>query len=329
VSDVPIIEVSDLTKRFGSFTAVDRVSFHVEPGEIFGYLGANGAGKSTTIRMLCGLLAPTEGDARVAGYDVRKQAQRVKRNIGYMSQKFSLYLDLTVEENLRFFAGAYQLDRRTRRQRIAAALDMADLVARRNELTASLPGGIRQRLALASAMLHEPQVLYLDEPTAGVDPVSRREFWKIIRRLSAAGTTLFVTTHHLDEAEYCARVGLMVDGALVALDTPERLKVEYVPGTIHAVTGEVTSRVLSELLVAREDVLAIKPFGRTLHVRVQGDLADRDRFRMLLSELGFTNVAVDPGEATLEDVFLEIVEGSGAQTTAEGSGVQTTAEALP
>ncbi len=311
-NDVPIIEVSGLTKRFGDFTAVDRVSFHVEPGEIFGYLGANGAGKSTTIRMLCGILAPTGGDARVAGYDVRSQSRQIKRNIGYMSQKFSLYLDLTVEENLSFFAGAYQLDRRTRRQRIAAALDMADLVARRDELTSTLPGGIRQRLALASAMLHEPQVLYLDEPTAGVDPVSRREFWKIIRRLSGAGTTLFVTTHHLDEAEYCARVGLMVDGALVALDTPQRLKAEHVPGTIHAVTGEVTSRALNELLAARSDVLAVKPFGRTLHVRVRGDLADPDRFSALLREVGFDQVSVDPGEATLEDVFLEIVEGSGA-----------------
>ncbi len=315
MSDVPIIEVTDLTKRFGDFTAVERVSFHVEPGEIFGYLGANGAGKSTTIRMLCGLLAPTEGEARVAGHDVRKSPQQVKRVIGYMSQKFSLYLDLTVEENLRFFAGAYQLDRRTRKKRIAAALDMADLVARRNELTASLPGGIRQRLALASAMLHEPQVLYLDEPTAGVDPVSRREFWKIIRRLSAAGTTLFVTTHHLDEAEYCARVGLMVDGELVALDTPERLKAEYVPGTIHAVTGEVTSRALNAQLIHRDDVLAIKPFGRTLHVRVRGDLADPNRFEALLAELGFAHVSVDPGEATLEDVFLEIVEGGGSQAT--------------
>jgi ABC-2 type transport system ATP-binding protein len=321
MSEAPIIEVSSLTKRFGRFTAVDRVSFHVEPGEIFGYLGANGAGKSTTIRMLCGLLAPTEGNAVVAGEDVGKRPQRVKRAIGYMSQKFSLYLDLTVEENLRFFAGAYRLPRRTRQTRIEAALDMAGLAARRGEMTSALPGGIRQRLALASAMLHEPRVLYLDEPTAGVDPVSRREFWRIIRRLSAAGTTLFVTTHHLDEAEYCARVGLMVDGALVALDTPERLKAEHVPGTIHAVTGEVTSRALNELLAERDDVLAIKPFGRTLHVRVQGGLSDRGRFAALLFELGLARVSVEPAEATLEDVFLELVEGNGppAATAAEAT----------
>jgi ABC-2 type transport system ATP-binding protein len=310
MSDAPIIEVQDLTKRFGKFTAVDRVSFHVEPGEIFGYLGANGAGKSTTIRMLCGLLAPTEGDAQVAGEDVRKRPQRVKRAIGYMSQKFSLYLDLTVEENLRFFAGAYQIPRKTRGARIGAALELAGLSHRSRELTSSLPGGIRQRLALASALLHEPRVLYLDEPTAGVDPVSRREFWKIIRRLSAAGTTLFVTTHHLDEAEYCARVGLMVDGKLVALDTPEGLKAEHVPGTIHAVTGEITGRALRERLGERDDVLAVKHFGRTLHVRVAGELSAGDRFEALLGDLGFDQVSVEPGEATLEDVFLQIVEGN-------------------
>lgn len=316
MSDGPIIEVTDLTKRFGKFTAVDRVSFHVEPGEIFGYLGANGAGKSTTIRMLCGLLAPTAGEAFVAGHDVRKRPQQVKRSIGYMSQKFSLYMDLTVEENLGFFAGAYQIPRKSRRRRVDAALELASLVDRRSELTSSLPGGIRQRLALASAMLHKPRVLYLDEPTAGVDPVSRREFWKIIRRLSAAGTTLFVTTHHLDEAEYCARVGLMVDGRLVALDTPEGLKAEHVPGSIHAVTGALTARQLSDGLGARDDVLAIKPFGRTLHVRVVGELADHGRFVRLLSELGFDGVSVEPGEATLEDVFLQLVEGNGGRDDA-------------
>jgi len=311
MSDAPIIEVCDLTKRFGKFTAVDRVSFQVEPGEIFGYLGANGAGKSTTIRMLCGLLAPTEGDARVAGEDVRRRPGRVKRAIGYMSQKFSLYLDLTVEENLGFFAGAYQIPRKRRGERIEAALDLSGLSSRRQALTSTLPGGIRQRLALASALLHEPRVLYLDEPTAGVDPVSRREFWKIIRRLSAAGTTLFVTTHHLDEAEYCARVGLMVDGKLVALDTPERLKADHVPGTIHAVTGEITARQLTERLGGRDDVLAIKPFGRTHHVRVRGDLASPVRFEALLADLGCDRLNVEPGEATLEDVFLQLVEGNG------------------
>ncbi|MFH2005768.1 MAG: ABC transporter ATP-binding protein [bacterium] len=316
----PIIDVQRLTKRFGKFTAVDRVSFQVQPGEIFGYLGANGAGKSTTIRMLCGLLRPTEGAAQVAGVDVRKKPQLVKRVIGYMSQKFSLYLDLTVEENLRFFAGVYRLRGRHRQQRIDAALDLAGLVARRGELTRTLPGGIRQRLALASALLHEPQVLYLDEPTAGVDPVSRREFWKIIRRLAASGTTLFVTTHHLDEAEYCGRVGLMVDGELVALDTPEGLKAEHVPGTIHAVQGDVSARQLTRLLGDRADVLAIKPFGRTIHVRVSGELGRVGRFEALLRSQGLAGFSVGPAEATLEDVFLQLVEGGGAAPAAAKTG---------
>ncbi|MBM4320858.1 MAG: ABC transporter ATP-binding protein, partial [Deltaproteobacteria bacterium] len=193
----PILRAEELTRRFGSFTAVDRVSFAVPPGEIFGYLGANGAGKSTTIRMLCGLLRPTSGRAEVAGADVASQPQQVKRSIGYMSQKFSLYPDLTVEENLSFFAGAYGLWGQQRRARIDAALELAELGQRRGELTRQLPGGMRQRLALASALLHRPPVLFLDEPTAGVDPAARRSFWRVIRQLARQGTTLFVTTHHL------------------------------------------------------------------------------------------------------------------------------------
>ncbi len=303
----PIIAVQGLTKRFGTFTAVDGVTFAVTPGEIFGYLGANGAGKTTTIRMLCGLLAPSDGVATVAGVDVLRSPQRVKRAIGYMSQKFSLYLDLTVEENLRFFSGAYGLKGKRRRERIAASLELAGLTHQRSRLTRELPGGIRQRLALASALLHEPQVLYLDEPTAGVDPVSRRSFWKVIRRLAAAGTTLFVTTHHLDEAEYCGRVGLMVDGRLVALDTPEGLKREHVPGTLHAVSG-VAARALVEALQAVEGVETVKPFGLVTHVRVVGALEDPARFTALLEARGLTGGTVAPAEATLEDVFLELVE---------------------
>ncbi len=317
MSPEPIIRVEGLTRRFGQFTAVDGVSFQVQQGEIFGYLGANGAGKSTTIRMLCGLLAPTEGKATVAGQDVRSKPEQVKRVIGYMSQKFSLYMDLTVRENLGFFAGAYAIPRRRRAARVEAALELSGLTARRDELTSALPGGIRQRLALASALLHEPKVLFLDEPTAGVDPVSRREFWRIIRRLAAAGTTLFVTTHHLDEAEYCGRVGLMVDGRLVALDTPEGLKVAHVPGTIHAILGGPTAQEMTRALGSLPEVLAIKPFGRRLHVRVTGELREIGCFVALLSELGFSGVEVEPAEATLEDVFLELVAGSEAATGAE------------
>ena len=312
MSPAPAIEVRNLTKRFGAFTAVDDVSFAVERGEIFGYLGANGAGKSTTIRMLCGLLAPTEGEARVAGADVRRDPMAVRRSIGYMSQKFSLYLDLTVEENLSFFAGAYGLRGARRRTRIAAALEMAGLGDRRRALTRDLPGGVRQRLALASALLHEPSVLFLDEPTAGVDPVMRRAFWRVIRTLAREGTTLFVTTHHLDEAEYCRRVGLMVDGRLVALDTPSGLKQAHVPGAMFVLHGAVEARDLARRLEGDDEILRVQPFGRAVHVRVAAALADAGALRARLVQRGLDGsaVAVEPVEPSLEDVFLELVGGA-------------------
>ena len=309
-----IIEVDGLTKRFGEFTAVDHVSFEVRAGEIFGYLGANGAGKSTTIRMLCGLLPPTEGRATVAGVDIHHPLG-VKRAIGYMSQRFSLYLDLTVEENLTFFAGAYGLSGKRRRERVAAALALSELDDRRTTITRELPGGIRQRLALASSLLHQPGVLYLDEPTAGVDPSARRAFWRLIRQLSREGTTLFVTTHHLDEAEYCERVGLMVDGRLVALDTPPGLKRAHVPGTMHAVSG-ASARALRQALVGLPDVLQIQPFGQQVHVRVQGGLADEQTMRALLASRGI-HATLEAVEPTLEDVFLELV---GAGRNGKGGG---------
>ena len=301
-----IIEVRELSRRFGTFTAVDAVSFEVAPGEIFGYLGANGAGKSTTIRMLCGLLAPTGGQALVAGVDVGRSPERVKRSIGYMSQKFSLYVDLTVEENLGFFAGVYAIARSKRRGRIEEALRLSGLGEARHSLTRELPGGIRQRLGLASALLHEPAVLFLDEPTAGVDPIARRTFWRTIRQLAAGGTTLFVTTHHLDEAEYCDRVGFMVDGRLVALDTPAALKRAHVPGTIHEVSGELRLTALGRALGSVPEVLSVRAFGAAAHVRVTDALREPATFARLLASLGFGNAEVGPAEATLEDVFLEI-----------------------
>jgi len=303
--------VEHLTRAFGSFVAVDQVSFEVHPGEIFGYLGANGAGKSTTIRMLCGLLAPTAGRATVAGVDVGSRPGDVKRAIGYMSQKFSLYLDLTVEENLGFFAGIYRLGRKRRRARIDAALELAGLGERRSTLTGELPGGIRQRLALASALLHEPRVLFLDEPTAGVDPAARRTFWKIIRQLATAGTTLFVTTHHLDEAEYCDRVGFMVDGRLVALGTPAELKRRYVTGIIHEVTGTLQAAALARLLAEVPGVLSVRAFGASAHVQAAGELSDPAQLGALLSARGYAGARVAPAQATLEDVFLELATTSG------------------
>jgi ABC-2 type transport system ATP-binding protein len=309
----PIIEVTDLTRRFGDFTAVDAVSFHVARGEIFGYLGANGAGKSTTIRMLCGLLPPSAGHARVAGFAVPGQAARVKASIGYMSQRFSLYTDLQVVENLAFFAGAYGLRGARKKARIAYALDVAGLTDRQHVLTRDLPGGIRQRLALASALIHEPPLIFLDEPTAGVDPASRRAFWRLIRQLVRAGTTVFVTTHHLDEAEYCDRVGLMVDGQLVALDTPPALKRAHVPGTILAVGGDLPAATLRAALRGHDGVFDIQPFGRAVHVRVQGPLADPAALRATLVAAGLAPADIAPTEATLEDVFLTLAAGSTRQ----------------
>jgi ABC-2 type transport system ATP-binding protein len=299
-----------LTRRFGAFTAVDAVSFEVERGEIFGYLGANGAGKSTTIRMLTGLLAPTSGEAIVAGHDVGRDPHAVKGAIGYMSQKFSLYLDLPVEENLLFFGGAYGLTGRALRDRAAEVLELTGLRGLAAATTGELPGGIRQRLALACAVLHRPGLVFLDEPTAGVDPVARRTFWRVIRELAAAGTTVFVTTHYLDEAEYCRRIGLMVDGRLVALDTPAALKRTWVPDRVLVARGEGLTAAAGPL-AAREGIRAVAPFGAALHLRVDPDRFGAAEVERALREAGARDVRVEPSEATLEDVFLAVVERSG------------------
>src|SRR5688500_4658629 len=260
-----VIRTHELTRTFGKFTAVNEVSFSVERGEIFGYLGANGAGKSTTIRMLCGLLAPTSGLALINGIDVAQDPEAVKRSLGYMSQKFSLYQDLAVEENLEFFGGAYGLSGRTLDARIEEALQRVDLLQERATMTRALSGGVRQRLALASSLLHRPAILFLDEPTAGVDPAARRNFWRLIRRLAAGGTTIFVTTHYMDEAEYCHRIGLMVDGRLVALDTPAALKKTHVPGAIVKIEGRQVAPAL-EAAKKLEGVIEAQPFGAAAHV---------------------------------------------------------------
>jgi ABC-2 type transport system ATP-binding protein len=229
------IVVSSLTKNFGDFVAVDSVSFEVNHGEIFGFLGANGAGKSTTIRMLCGLLSPTSGTASVGGYDIAKQAELVKQRIGYMSQKFSLYEDLTAEENIRFFGGVYGLSRSRLRSKLPWVLEMAGLRGREHSLTAELAGGWKQRLALGCALLHDPEIVFLDEPTGGVDPISRRRFWDLVSELSSKGVTVFVTTHYLDEAEYCHRIMLMHAGEIVAGGSPRELKDRYALPTLEDV----------------------------------------------------------------------------------------------
>lgn len=222
-----VIEVDKLTKKFGEFTAVDAITFNVEAGEIFGFLGANGAGKTTAMRMLCGLSFPTSGDGHVDGYDIRTQSEQVKRHIGYMSQKFSLYEDLTVFENLRLFSTIYGLTSSEIRQRTDALFKELEMESMRNTLVKDIPVGWKQKLAFCAATIHNPAVVFLDEPTGGVDPVTRRRFWELIYRASSKGMTVFVTTHYLDEAEYCNRVSIMVDGKIAALDTPQGLKAKY------------------------------------------------------------------------------------------------------
>jgi ABC-2 type transport system ATP-binding protein len=302
MSDLTIV-AAGLGRDFGTFRAVADVSFAVERGEIFGYLGANGAGKSTTIRMLCGLLLPTRGSARVAGFDVGLKPEAVKAAIGYMSQKFSLYLDLPVADNLGFFGGAYGLARRALAERAAEVVELCGLHGLERRITGTLPGGLRQRLALACAILHRPTVLFLDEPTACVDPQARRLFWRVIRQLAAEGTTIFVTTHYLDEAEYCRRIGLMAAGRLIALDTPAALKQSYVPGRIYLVRGQDLGPAASALR-GQPGITAIEPFGAGLHLQVDAALWDQARLAGALAQAGGRAIEVEAGEPSLEDVFL-------------------------
>ncbi|MGV8093437.1 MAG: ABC transporter ATP-binding protein [Mangrovibacterium sp.] len=225
--EATVIKVKDLVKKFGSFVANDHLNFEVYKGEIFGFLGANGAGKTTAMRILCGLSTPTSGEITVGGFDVYKQTEQIKRNIGYMSQKFSLYEDMTISENIRFYGGIYSIPVKVRKQKEQVLLKKLQLENERDKLIASLPLGWKQKLAFSIALLHDPQIVFLDEPTGGVDPVTRRQFWDFIYEAAAEGKTIFVTTHYMDEAEYCDRISIMVDGRIAALDTPENLKKHY------------------------------------------------------------------------------------------------------
>lgn len=296
----------NLTRRFGSFVAVDDVSMQVRAGEIYGFLGSNGAGKSTTIRLLCGLLGPTSGRAEVAGFDVARFPEQVKRRIGYMSQKFSLYLDLTVRENLTFFGGVYGLRNPQLRERIAWAVEMADLTGSEDRLTGELSGGFRQRLALASALLHEPQVVFLDEPTGGVDPVARRVFWDLIYALAEQGKTVFVTTHFMDEAEYCHRIVLMDAGKVVAEGSPAVLK----DGLGHLLHLEVAcspaARAL-EVLRGQPFVQGLSIFGTAVHVSTPDRDGGERRVREVLGGAGVSVERVAPILPSLEDVFLHVL----------------------
>jgi ABC-2 type transport system ATP-binding protein len=302
------IDVQELTKRFGAFTAVDRISFTVKRGEIFGFLGANGAGKSTTIRMLCALLEPTGGTALVGGIDVRRDPEAVKRTIGYMSQRFSLYDDLTVEQNIRFFGGVYGLDGERLRERLAWVLDIADLRGRSGDLTRTLSGGWKQRLALGCAVLHRPPIVFLDEPTGGVDPISRRQFWELINQLSAEGVTVLVTTHFLDEAEYCNDIILINAGRLIAAGSPLELKTEHIRAPILEVIPE--GDIVDALEVIRAQPWAVETtvFGTRLHVMVEEERSGRAKIRAALSEHSLGVARMERIMPSLEDVFLYLLE---------------------
>ncbi len=307
----PAVEVSGLGKRFGDFDAVSDVTFSVAPGEVFGFLGPNGAGKTTTIKMLTGLLRPTSGRARVADHDVATERDAVKASIGYMSQLFSLYGDLTVEENIRFFSGLYGVVGEKRDARRDWVLEMADLVAERDRLTAELSLGWKQRLALGCAVLHEPPILFLDEPTSGVDPISRRRFWDLIYSLADGGTTVFVTTHYMEEAEYCNRLALMNRGRLVALDSPAGLRRSAREPLLEIEVDDAV-RALG-VLDGAPGVVRSGLFGRALHVTVTeaasagapADLTHR------LEDAGLHVIATRAIEPSLEDVFISLIAAAG------------------
>jgi len=306
------VEIENLVKTFGEFVAVDHVSLAVRQGEIFGFLGPNGAGKSTTIRVLCGLLTPTAGRATVAGFDVSREPEQVRRNIGYMSQKFSLYDDLTVDQNIDFFTGMYGVPRDRRAARKDYVLRMAGLTERRQALTATLSGGWKQRLALGCAILHDPPIIFLDEPTSGVDPIARGAFWELIRDLSNTGHTIFVTTHYMDEAEYCHRLALMYRGKVIALGAPADLKREL---STHTLLRLDTTAPLDTMraLEGAPGVLDVAVFGGGLHVTVDGGDAAGERalmetIRARLTARGIDIRRLEKILPSLEDVFVALIE---------------------
>ena len=299
------VVIENLVKRFGDFVAVDRINLDVRKGEVFGFLGPNGAGKSTTIRMLCGLLTPSSGRARVAGYDVGREPESVRQNIGYMSQKFSLYNDLKVIENIRLFAGLYSVPANLLKERIEWALEMANLKGHEHLITGTLPGGWKQRLALGCAVLHQPPVVFLDEPTSGVDPISRRQFWDLIHAMAEEGMTVFVTTHYMEEAEYCNRLALISRGTVAALGTPSELKQKSMKGELLLVECEPLGEAV-EILQSAPNVIDAAVFGRALHLVVADAAAAIPQVKKYLSDHSIAVSLIEKIHPTLEDVFVSL-----------------------
>jgi ABC-2 type transport system ATP-binding protein len=299
------VVVESLVKRFGDFTAVDSINLEVRKGEVFGFLGPNGAGKSTTIRMLCGLLKPTSGHAAVAGFDVSHEPEAVRQNIGYMSQKFSLYNDLKVIENIRLFAGLYSVPSNQLKERIEWALSMANLKGQENLITGTLPGGWKQRLALGCAVLHRPPVIFLDEPTSGVDPITRRQFWDLIHQMAEAGVTVFVTTHYMEEAEYCNRLALIFRGKIVALGTPSELKRDSMKGELLLVECEPLGTAV-EALQSAPGVMDAAVFGNALHLVVKDAAVAIPQLKSYLAEHNISVTRMEEIRPSLEDVFVSL-----------------------
>jgi drug efflux transport system ATP-binding protein len=299
------VSVAGLTRTFGDFTAVDHIDLAVPKGEIYGFLGPNGAGKSTTIRMLCGLLLPSGGRGTVGGYDIITETDEIKQRIGYMSQRFSLYDDLSVEENIDFFSGIYSVPPGKKKERKDWALAMAGLTDRRTAITRTLPAGFKQRLALGCAILHEPPILFLDEPTSGVDPISRRNFWKLIYDMSQAGTTVFVTTHYMDEADYCDRLGLIYRGRIIAEGTPGELRRDHMKRDVLEIE---TDGLVESLDVLHRQGIETAVFGSLLHATV--DQADRaiPAIGSVLRDSGIAVRRIEKIEPSLEDVFVTMIE---------------------
>lgn len=317
-----VIEVKNLTKKFGEFVAVDHVSFDVQAGEVLGYLGPNGSGKTTTIRVLLGLLRPSAGEASVLGYSVRTQAELIRPNVGYMSQKFALYEDLTMRENLDFYGGVYEVPRLERAERIRDVIGLLKLGGHENDRAGELSGGWRQRLALGCALVHRPKLLFLDEPTSGVDPSARRVFWDLIYDLAERGVTIFVTTHYMDEAEHCNRVGIMFRGQLLALDTPSGLKASALPGAAWDVSPDHGGASLIAGLTALHDVPGVVRAGLAsdrLRVITAPNAHTADSLRQALTSAGFDQATVERVEPTLEDVFIALA-GHGADEKSSTDG---------
>ncbi|HLJ59368.1 MAG TPA: ABC transporter ATP-binding protein [bacterium] len=313
------VRAHELTRSFGTFVAVDHLTFEIPAGAIWGFLGPNGSGKSTTIRMLCGILRPTTGHAEVLGYDVVRDPEQIKERIGYMSQRFSLYDDLTIQENLSFYAGVYGLSRTEARARTAEWIARAGLRGREHMPARALSGGWKQRLAFGCAVLHRPQMVFLDEPTSGVDPVSRREFWDLIGQFAESGVTVMVTTHYMDEAEHCDTLAFIFAGRIIAMGTPDEVKRRAMSGELLEIVTTQYARAL-DVLAARPGVSEPALFGRTIHVTVENGDAAAPALRRALADQGVAVDRIAPVAPSLEDAFVSLVERLGGAADAPTTG---------